>query len=334
MEIAGSYPPPKHLLRDLGISLTFKGRDRAILRAPAVPEIRGADGAIGLGVLATLVDVLGGSLAVRAIYPDWIATSDLSLYSTGRAVRRNLVAAGSVLRVGRARVLIEADLYEEPEGGPGTEETEGRQRTDQTEGWEGMEAREGLRKNGAPEGARGSREKVGGARTEEPAASREGARIGYATITLARIPREGETIPVELDDEAETTFTFGGEGTGLGRSLLEEVGVRVLDGRAGIVEVALCDYLANSFRALQGGVVAILAEVAGESASRAAAGKAFVTRALQIQYLSQGRVGPFRTKTRLLHHSRASALSRVEILDMGDRERLIAVGLNTTAARI
>jgi len=292
IKITASYPPPKHLLRDLGISITFKGREQASLRAPVGPEVRGVDGAIRPGVLATLTDVLAGSLTIRAIYPDWIATSDLSLFSTRAFVQGTLVARGTLLRAGRTRVFIETEIFEESEGA--------------TASAKGMFSDAGI-------GGQGP------------------APIGYGIVTVARIPQEGQTMPAGLDEEAGSTLTFTAEGSGLKKPILEQIGLKVLDARAGVVEVELLDYLKNSFGALQGGTVSILAEVAGECAGQAVSSKPLLTRNLRIQYLSQGRVGPFRTRARVLYESGDSVLTRVEVVDCGDDNRLVAIALNTSA---
>ena len=99
--IADQYPPDIHILRDLRVSLEFQGQGRAVIRAPVVPEIRTQDGSLQVGAVATLIDVLGGALTARAVYPDWIATASLSVHMTGRPVSDTVVAAGEVIRAGR-----------------------------------------------------------------------------------------------------------------------------------------------------------------------------------------------------------------------------------------
>jgi acyl-coenzyme A thioesterase PaaI-like protein len=76
-------------------------------------------------------------------------------------------------------------------------------------------------------------------------------------------------------------------------------------------------------------MIAILADVAGEVAARSAAGKPLTTSDLAIHYLSQGKRGPFRTRTRVLRTTDDTALTRVEVVDRGMEDRLIAVVMNT-----
>ena len=73
------------------------------------------------GVLATLVDMVCGGLAVRAAAPDWIATSDMSLSLTRAPTGPQVEARGRVIRKGRTTLIIEVDLLDAPgEGRPGT----------------------------------------------------------------------------------------------------------------------------------------------------------------------------------------------------------------------
>jgi uncharacterized protein (TIGR00369 family) len=91
----------------------------------------------------------------------------------------------------------------------------------------------------------------------------------------------------------------------------------------------MTDYVRNSFGAIQGGIVALLADVAGQCAARAATGQPLITKDMTIHYLSQGKVGPFRTRARMLRKTSDTALTRVEVVDRGANDRLLMVGMNT-----
>jgi uncharacterized protein (TIGR00369 family) len=134
---------------------------------------------------------------------------------------------------------------------------------------------------------------------------------------------------VEINEGSAELFHFADEGSGLTRPYLDEVGVRVLDEEAGVVEVNMSDYIRNSFRSLQGGIVAILADVAGQYAARTATGKPLITSDLLIYYVSQGKVGPFRTKAEVLRKKDSTALTRIEVIDSGADDRLLTVAMNT-----
>jgi uncharacterized protein (TIGR00369 family) len=103
------YPPEQHVLRDLRL---WTERDASGARSglPVVPEIRGPTGEVHLGVLATLVDVASGELAVRSARPDWVATSDIVLHRL-RPVRGGTVEARpTLLRRSRTTIVIELTL--------------------------------------------------------------------------------------------------------------------------------------------------------------------------------------------------------------------------------
>jgi uncharacterized protein (TIGR00369 family) len=107
------YPPDRHLLRDL--RLTFERNDDDTSRAwmPVVPGVCSDDGAVRAGVLATLVDVIGGGLAATAAHPGWIATADLTLHMVGAATTGAVEARARVAHTGRTTVVIEVDLLDD-----------------------------------------------------------------------------------------------------------------------------------------------------------------------------------------------------------------------------
>jgi len=272
VSVSGDYPPLHHMLRDLLISVEFEDKARCVAKAPVVPQICTERGGVHAGVVATLVDLLGASLAIRAIYPDWIATAGLSIYMTRPATSGTIVASGTVIRAGHSINVIDVDISEE-------------------------------------------------------SSSTTSTSIGSAIMTYSRLPRRNDTIEVEADSVNGITFAF--EGSGLSRHYLDEVGLQILDEAAGIVEIKMTDYIRNSFGAIQGGIVALLADIAGQCAARAATGQPLITKDLTLHYLSQGKVGPFLTRARMLRKTGDTALTRVELVDRGANDRLLMLGLNT-----
>lgn len=274
MSATGDYPPLRHMLRDLMISVQFEEKTRCVARAPVVPQICTDRGGVHAGVVATLVDLLGASLAIRAIYPDWIATAGLSIYMNRPAISGTVVASGTVVRAGQSVNVIDVDISEE---------------------------------------------------LDNSASPRKS--IGCAIMTYSRLPRRNDTIEVEADSVDGITFAV--HGSGLSRRYLDEVGLKIQNDTAGIVEIKMTDYVRNSFGALQGGIVALLADIAGQSAARAATGQPLITKDLTLHYLSQGKVGPFVTRARILRKTGDTALTRVEVVDRGAGDRLMMLGLNT-----
>ena len=94
-----TYPPDRHLLRDLRLSFDH-GDEENTSRAwmPVVPELCTAGGSVRAGALATLVDVIGGGLAARVAHPDWIATADLTLHLVGAATEGSVEAGARVVQ--------------------------------------------------------------------------------------------------------------------------------------------------------------------------------------------------------------------------------------------
>jgi uncharacterized protein (TIGR00369 family) len=111
--MTSTYPPDRHLLRDL--RLEFDHSDDATSRAwlPVVPELCTGDGSVRAGALATLVDVIGGGLAATTAQPDWIATADLTLHVVRAATSGRVAARARVVHAGRTTVVIEVGLRDD-----------------------------------------------------------------------------------------------------------------------------------------------------------------------------------------------------------------------------
>jgi acyl-coenzyme A thioesterase PaaI-like protein len=106
---AESYPPAHHALRDLPFEVEV---------VSATAQLAHLDpGPWSVGALATVADVLGGSLCAGVVAPDWMATSSLTLRlhppSPGA-----LEMHADVLRAGRSTVTIEVRIRTATEGEP------------------------------------------------------------------------------------------------------------------------------------------------------------------------------------------------------------------------
>lgn len=269
------YPPDKHLLRDLGLSLTFEGSDRATIQAPAAPEVCSETGSVHAGVLATLIDVLGGFLCMEAFSPDWMATAHLSLHACGPAPLGTVSASGRLLRSGRTTATVRTEIYA---------------------GSRGAEPPPGL--------------------------------AGVAMTTYSRM--EGVRAGTWADDRRTQPVEFGRSrgDAGLRQHLIQQCGIKQASERPGGLLLEMSDYVSNSFGSLQGGMIALLADVAGASAARAAGDRRLTTSDLVLHYLSPGRFGPFITQAQVMRADKAAVLSRIEIMDTGEKDRVIAVAMN------
>ena len=220
MTLAG-YPPAEHLLGDLGMEAELTTETTARVRTRVTPQVCSADGGVRAGVLATLVDIVGGAIAARVLQPDWMATADLTIGLVGPPVGPWVEARGSVLRRGRTTLVIEALVVAVDEVGG---------------------------------------DLVIDGRAPDP--------VAWASMTFAVLPAKEPESPVQQATELPMRWAFrGGE---LGLPILEALPVTVLDAAAGRVSVPARPYLHNSFGAVQGGVIALIAEAAGAEALGAA----------------------------------------------------------------
>jgi uncharacterized protein (TIGR00369 family) len=156
--------------------------------------------------------------------------------------------------------------------------------------------------------------------------------IGTGLITFSRRPSTKNSSAFDPDLEVSETVDFGIEGSCLKEPFRDAAGVRILDEGSGVVELHLKEYVRNSVGVLQGGMIALLAEAAGEMAAGTATGKPMASKDLAIQYLSQGKTGPFRTRTRVIRTTDNTALTRIEVIDCGMEDRVIALVMNTAIA--
>lgn len=123
--------------------------------------------------------------------------------------------------------------------------------------------------------------------------------LGLGLVGFARVPRR-ETDPPKPDIDRMALADVWSQITPLDVPLREAAGVRVLDAAAGEVELALAADLLNPAGALQGAMVALVAEAAAEELSSAALGTPQVVTDLDVRYLAQARQGPIRSRARLI----------------------------------
>ncbi len=108
-----TYPPIRHVLRDLGIELTHGPHVAHRVTIPTPPETRAAHGGVRIGVLASAADVVAARLAMRSLEPDWLATSDLSIWTRDTRCRGPIVGEARVLRTGRTTTVVEVEISEQ-----------------------------------------------------------------------------------------------------------------------------------------------------------------------------------------------------------------------------
>jgi uncharacterized protein (TIGR00369 family) len=109
----GTYPPRQHVLRDLRVEFEQRTDGTGHAWLPVTEFVRNPSGSVHAGVLATLVDMMGGGLAAATVQPDWIATADLTLHVLPRAAGDDVEGIARVLRAGRTTAVIEVELRDE-----------------------------------------------------------------------------------------------------------------------------------------------------------------------------------------------------------------------------
>ena len=124
----GGYPPATHFLGDLGFTSEVTSDTGARGRTAVNPHVSGAGGGARAGVVATLVDVVGGMLGVRILRPDWMATADMTVQLVRPATGPYIEARVELVRRGRTTMVLEAlvvnvtaDGNEVPDGGGASE---------------------------------------------------------------------------------------------------------------------------------------------------------------------------------------------------------------------
>jgi acyl-coenzyme A thioesterase PaaI-like protein len=269
------YPPEHHILRDLNLETETLSESTAHARLRASPYIADDSGGVRIGVLAILVDAVGGSLAARAVLPDWMATADLTIQSVAPALGPIVEARASVLRKGKTTLVVEAAVFCVDEAG------------------------------GSPaEGSDGP--------------------VAWATMTFAILPGQSSRSTINFPSDAPSRWVIdGGE---FDRPVVDALHLSVLKADEGQLSMPVVEYLFNSFQAVQGGVMALVAEVAGGMALSARQGPSVVSD-LQVAYLALGRTGPIVTRTRVLDSDDVSlgGGAVVELVDEGANGRLTTV---------
>lgn len=166
---------------------------------------------------------------------------------------------------------------------------------------------------------------------ESDEAVQSGDMVGSAMITYSRLEGAGVGSGAEFDKARHVDFQWSDESCGLERHLIDQTGLQFSREAPGSMVLNMTEYVRNSFGSLQGGMIALMADVAGQSAAREATGNRLTTVDLILHYLSPGRFGPFTTNAQVIRSNRDSALSRVEVKDAGDDHRIIAVAMNMAA---
>lgn len=131
--------------------------------------------------------------------------------------------------------------------------------------------------------------------------------VAYSYLTFMGSPRPQDRPPA---------YTRGMRTVGnMEKPFPEHVGARIVE--PGVVEMERTPFVTQAAGSLQGGAVALLGELAAETLT------GLPVMDLDVRYLSAVRVGPGRAIATAL----GQRLVRVEILDRGRDDRLIAIAI-------
>jgi acyl-coenzyme A thioesterase PaaI-like protein len=107
-----SYPPPDHVLRELGLETELRPDGLLLGHLPVTDAVRSPSGEPQLGVVATMVDVMGGLASIRACTPDRVATADMSLHLVPTGGTDQLLGTMHIRRRGRRTLVVEVELQD------------------------------------------------------------------------------------------------------------------------------------------------------------------------------------------------------------------------------
>ena len=104
---------PEHFFAQLGLrDVAVDGVDLA-MELDNKPDRTNARGALQGGLIATLVDIVAGRLAVRGLpSAESVATSDLTIHYLAPVVEGPARAQAKVLRRGKRSVVLQVEVYD------------------------------------------------------------------------------------------------------------------------------------------------------------------------------------------------------------------------------
>lgn len=153
-----------------------------------------------------------------------------------------------------------------------------------------------------------------------------GRPVGLGTMSFAVLPaREDLEAQSAVNGQLEPRTDFARPGSGLSLPLSEALAARTVDLSKGVVEIPVTPWVGNSLGALQGGMAAMAVELGALALGTDRLGPQAAVVDLAINYLRLLRVGPARTRARVLRAQEGTLLARVELRDAGAGDEPCAV---------
>jgi len=151
-------------------------------------------------------------------------------------------------------------------------------------------------------------------------------RVATGLVTFARVPSSTSSASAGWDPLSTIGERRRIERTGPlpSEPLLERVGLRVVDAPGGVVELPNSAYVQNSRGRYFGGVFGMVFQGAAEAAAPGC-----VASDVHIHYLASARVGPIRTSTAVVREVDGHVVCRVEAVDAGAGDLVVATATVT-----
>ena len=277
-----------NFVADLDLTSMLVTPERCIMLAPLTDAVRSSKGSSRVGVLSTMLDVACSDPALAACRPDWTATQDLSVHAIDWLVEGPMVVDAQLLRIGKKTIVISAIIYD------------GHGRSD-------IQEIKALI-DGAPKTNTSGEQSA-----LTPAAK--------CLLTFARIPGTAASgaenyTPAEWVGKLRRRTPEGAEPG----EINEKIGMNMIDAENGVIEVNCIPYIINAIGTINGGVQTVILEVAAESMR-----PGLVATDIQVNFLSQLKVGPARTSATVLRDAADHSVVSLQLMDAGNDDKLLTL---------
>lgn len=113
MTAAPTQARPEHLFAQLGMrDVVVEGTDLA-MEMPTAPHLTNARGALQGGLIATLIDIVAGRLALQGLPSlESVATSDLNIHYLAPVLVGPARAEARILRRGSRTVVVSVEVHD------------------------------------------------------------------------------------------------------------------------------------------------------------------------------------------------------------------------------
>ena len=108
-----SYPGPRQILRYLRIVQDNREDEQVSARTPVLDDLLDAGGAMRLGAIAPMCDLISGSVTSREVAPDWVATLDFTIHLARPVTSGWAHAVCRPVRVTKNNVISSSRLHDD-----------------------------------------------------------------------------------------------------------------------------------------------------------------------------------------------------------------------------